>query len=177
MRKISLLIAIVLASPLVLGQPADSGLPEPGTAPGDMLYGLEKAQESISLALTFDSETKAEKKLRYADERLAESRHLMESGENQSAARAANRYSELIEQVNTTAQESGSEELQRQVREHIETRQDVLSSLQEKLPEEAVSGLENAISQRPENVSGRPNQSGESQKSAGGFVVTGGASR
>lgn len=176
MRKISLIVALAIFIPLVLGQ-STAELPEPGKTPGDLLYGLEKAQESISLAITFDREAKMEKKLRFADERLAESRHLAQKGDNQSAAKAAQRYSDIIEEVNATAVETENEDVQRQISQHLENRQEVLNDLREKLPEQTQNGIENAISRMPENTSNssdRPDR-GPPRSSTGGFMVTGGS--
>lgn len=178
MRKISLIVALILTASMAVGQQSVSDLPDPGTAPGDILYGLEKAQESVSLALTFDREAKAEKRLKFAEERLAESRHLMESGDNQSAERAAERYSELVQRVNDTAQQTENEELQQKLQVQLENRQDILRGIQDRLPAEADTRLENAIDQGPENGSRGPEQLNRStgpQRSTGGFVVTGGS--
>ncbi|WP_414837429.1 S8 family serine peptidase [Candidatus Nanosalina sp. VS9-1] len=46
--------------------------------PGGVLYGVRRAMESVSLALTFNPERKAQKRLEYAERRLAEASQLEE---------------------------------------------------------------------------------------------------
>lgn len=177
MRRYTALVTVVFLIPVVAGHGGShSDLPEPDRIPGDMLYGLEKAQERISLALTFSEEAKAEKKLEFADERLAESLHAEETGRNESAAAAAKSYVELISEVNSTATESGNEELQEKVDRHLKRRAGPLEELQNNLPEQADRGLETALSTL-RSTGKRSDTSGEQASSpTGGFMVTGGLS-
>lgn len=173
MRRLTVVAATVLMASAALGHGgAHSQLPDPGQAPGDMLYGLEQAQESISLALTFDREAKAEKKLGFARERLSESIHLLEDNRSEEAARAAEMYMRTLEEANSTAEKAAAEEVQEEIVNGLEQKQEVLQELRQKLPEQAQTGIERVISSEPpEDVPAEENRS----RGTGGFVVTGGA--
>lgn len=183
MKRLIPLFAALFMISVVLGHSGShSNLPEAGKTPGDLLYGLEKAQESISLALTFDKEARAEKKMKFARERLSESVHLVENGNKEAAAKTAKRYTEMMKEVNRTARETGNEELQEKVKQSMRNDREVLSALSETLPSQAQKSIQTALS----NIGGGPesapvnsspendeeNQS-DSEDSSGGFIVTG----
>ncbi len=70
----------------------------PGAAPGDLTYGLDRAGEALSMALTFSSEAKAKKKLRHAEERLAEARALADRNETARAEDLDRQYGDAVAQ-------------------------------------------------------------------------------
>jgi len=59
---------------------AEEELSDPGITPDSWLYGIDRAFERISLALTFDRVAKAEKHLQIASERIAELRAMIDKG-------------------------------------------------------------------------------------------------
>lgn len=175
MRKLLAISAFLLVIPLAMAQGGEP-LPEPGTVPGDLFYGLDQAQESISLALTFKDKAKAEKKMRFAQERLSESIHLAERGENRSAERTAKRYVDMMESANKSAVKANNTQLQERIRQQMVNRENTLRQLQERLPQGADTGLERALSRigGPETApEGEKDETGNRGSQGGGFVVTG----
>ena len=72
MKAIGLSIMLVLAmfafSPFALAEETDAVvLADEGVTPDSPLYGLDKAMERISLALTFDKAKRSEKALQHAE--------------------------------------------------------------------------------------------------------------
>lgn len=172
MRKISCLAILVFVTPLVLGHGGShsqtSGLADAGKVPGDLLYGLDRAQESLSLAFSFSDRAKAEKRLDFAEERLAESVHLIENNRSDEAERTVRDYVELTREANKTATELNNSELQESINERLESRNELFQELQAKLPEEADTGLQNMMRQRPETIDNRK------APPTGGFLIMGG---
>lgn len=95
MRKTLLLVAVALFTVSATAQ----GLPEADNVPGDSFHGLERSQESVTLALEFNTEKKAEKRLDFALERLAEAEVLAARGQNRRANRSVDRYIRSVERT------------------------------------------------------------------------------
>lgn len=72
---ISLLVIILLITSVFAQE-----LPGPGITPDSWLYGLDKAFESLQMALTFDPVAKAGLHIQFAGERLAEAKAMIEKG-------------------------------------------------------------------------------------------------
>ncbi|MDY6788375.1 MAG: DUF5667 domain-containing protein [Candidatus Nanohaloarchaea archaeon] len=89
---------LVMLSPMALAS-GHSKLVGAGTTPGSFLSGLDRAAESISLAITFSPEGKARKKLQFAEERLSEAEELAERGEEELANDTAEEYSKEVEEA------------------------------------------------------------------------------
>ena len=66
-------------------------------APDSPFYFMERWGEQISLAFTFNAESKVQKALRYAEERLAEAEAMAEQNKVQAMERAANEYQNCLE--------------------------------------------------------------------------------
>lgn len=99
------LVALAAAAFVHMGAAQQQAeLASPGQTPGSILYGLDRAAESVSLALTFSSEGKAQKKLQYAEERLSEARAVAEQGDTQAAEDLEQEYSDNIDEAATFGQ-------------------------------------------------------------------------
>ncbi len=184
MRKTVLLLSIILLTSTSLAYTSQSSapeteLPEVGATPGSMTYKLERAQESLSLALTFDEKRKTEKKLRFARKRLAEAKELGERNDSEKSVRAMEEYRKNIEEVEDSMEKLPQEERDRMREDLDRTRssaETVLTGLQERLPEQAMKGLEAAPENKEaEKVGNRPEGTGkdESAPVRKGFVATG----
>jgi hypothetical protein len=77
-------------------QEAETTLPDPGTTPDSPFYFMDKWGKSLSLMFTFNVENKAQKALRYADERMAEIDAMMAKNKIKEATRAANEYQNCL---------------------------------------------------------------------------------
>jgi hypothetical protein len=96
---LNLIVAIVLAMAAGTGgvlYAAD------GALPGDRLYGIDQAMESVRLNLTSDPETAAELLLAFAGERLSEAEELSQKGDEKNLEDALNSYGETISSVAQT---------------------------------------------------------------------------
>jgi len=78
-------------------QEAEATLPDPGTTPDSPFYFMDKWGKQISLMFTFNAGEKAEKALRYADERMAEIDAMMARNKIREATQAANEYQNCLE--------------------------------------------------------------------------------
>ncbi|MFT4892474.1 MAG: hypothetical protein ACI8Z7_000249 [Candidatus Nanohaloarchaea archaeon] len=177
MKKAVAPVLIVFFTAVVLGHGgAHQSLPEPGHSPGSMMYGLEQAYESVSLALTFSQEEKVKKKIGFAEERLSESAHLAQENKTELAFRASNRYLETINEAEQMANRTGNENLTELVDNHRQDNTEILEDLQEILPEEASQGLDTALEKmdRAQREDNRPeNSSDQNGREMAGFVATG----
>jgi hypothetical protein len=139
------LLLIVSASPVFAQEEVEAG-----TGPDSPLYGLDRAFERISLALTFDRAKKAEKRLQIASERLAELREMVNKGKPEFVERLTQDHGKQIEESEndiTEAKARGknvtavSQRVAEATSKHIE----VLTALLDKVPEQARAGIQNAI--------------------------------
>ena len=73
-----------------------------GAAPGDVLYGIDRAVESVRLDLTSDPETATGLLLEFAQERLLEAEELSELGDEENLEGAVNSYGETISSMAQT---------------------------------------------------------------------------
>ncbi len=71
-------------------------LPDPGITPDSPFYFADKWGKQISLMFTFNAENKAQKALRYADERMAEIDAMMAQNKIEEATQAANEYQNYL---------------------------------------------------------------------------------
>jgi hypothetical protein len=83
---------------------------KPGIGPDSIMYGLDRAMERISLALTFNKVKKAKKALKNAEERLAEVEDMIEKNESEEADIAQENYDEAINETEELIDEIESNE-------------------------------------------------------------------
>jgi len=101
-RIFSMFVFILLLVPTIaIAQ--EEELPDAGTTPDSILYGLDKAFESISLALTFNKAAKAEKRLQMASERLSELKVMTDKGKPEYFDDLADEYDNNIRAANEIA--------------------------------------------------------------------------
>lgn len=83
---------------------------EAGITPDSPFWGIDKAIERISLALTFDKAAKAKKGLAYARERLIEVKAMITEKKLEAATEAQEVHDEIMENVNEDIAELGDSE-------------------------------------------------------------------
>lgn len=93
---ISMLVVTLFSGGVAYAQ-EDNELPDPGTTPDSPFYFMDKWGKQISLAFTFNAAEKAQKALRYADERMAEIDAMMTRNKIKEATQAANEYQNCLE--------------------------------------------------------------------------------
>lgn len=74
-------------------------LADAGVEPDSALYGLDRAMERISLALTFNKAKRAEKALKNAEERLAEVRDMVEANKLDEAEEAQKNHEKSMKEA------------------------------------------------------------------------------
>lgn len=136
---------------------SDSDLPDPGLMPDHPLYFLDKWAEKIDLWLTFKIEKRAEKALKYADEKLAEIQALAESKKAkiqerkqkliEKALKLQELYQERAKEELNKAEEVGKniEQLKERATERFMRHQEVLEKVLEQVPEVAKKAIEEVI--------------------------------
>lgn len=111
-RMIAILMAMVMVMQVALAQSVVTTmstveLPEQALKPGDAFYGLDRAMERIQLAFTFQQEKKAELRLKFAQERLAE----LDQLEEEKDAEIEKHRIELMNEYNKEMEEARQEAL------------------------------------------------------------------
>jgi len=169
-ERIAALVGLVFMIGVVGAHAGDhSNLPEPGNTPVSPLFGLEKAQESVGLALTFNKEKKAHKKLHMAQERLSEAEKLSDNNDSKNAEKAVKMHSKAMENAEKAVKalpEDKREEAGKQLNESRQDSMAVLQDLKQKLPESAMKGINTAIDAHESAVSPdrRPQDPGQPQR-------------
>lgn len=151
-RFFILLVALFLSAGAVSAREKDIGLPAAGTVPGDFFYFLETISEGIGSLFTFGDIAKAERAVTLAEERLAEAEVLADRGDAKRAEKMAEKYQEQMEKALKKAEKAredgeATDDVLATIAEATARYQTVLLGVYEKVPEEARSGIENAIQQ------------------------------
>ena len=105
---------------------------EAGITPDSPLYGLERAMERISLALTFGKSAKAKKGLAHAHERLMEVQAMIAAKKLAKAQVAEEGYEEAMEEVEENLEEIGDGDGEQELADNVEI-EDALAENQEAL--------------------------------------------
>lgn len=109
MEKIILLVVIFS---LFLGGVAfaiEADLPDPGLTPDSPIYFFDTWGEKIGLFFTFSAEKKAEKTIKYAEEKLAEAKIMVEEEKTETLEKANQRYEELLDLASRKIKEARKE--------------------------------------------------------------------
>ena len=153
-KTISILLGFLLVTGIALAQPAD--IPEPGLTPESPFYGLEKASERLELAIAQtpvigSDELESKVRANHAAETLAEARAMADRNRTDQVEKLMERYSENMNKSIERASSSNHTELKERLG-NVTTRQNnVLRELQEKVPEKARKGIQNAIDKNGKN--------------------------
>lgn len=123
-------------------------LPDAGTTPSSPFFGLERAQETVSLALTFNKQKKAEKRLHMAEERLAEAEKLADRNSSRGMEKALRMHARAMENAERSLNGLPEEKRANLSQQRNNTRGkslSVLQDLKDRLPESAMKGINTAI--------------------------------
>ncbi len=152
MKKFRMLaLTLVLIASLVLGGAAyaqEDELPDPGLTPDSPFYFLDGWGKKIGLMFAFSAEAKAEKALRYAEERLAEANRMAEQNQMIETTRATGDYEQFMAMVNQRLQEVQRPEASANVSEKVATATGrylrVLDRVRDRVPDEAKEAVTRA---------------------------------
>lgn len=143
MKRILFVIMVLLLTTAVVAQGA-------GTTPDSIFYGLDRALEQVRLAFTRNLEKRVDVNLGHAEERLAELQEMLDKGKT--------KYSEKLLESRQKSLDNAQEEVEKakeegkdvevlaaKIEEMHAKHIIVLQGLLDKVPEQARSGIENAI--------------------------------
>lgn len=130
-----------------------------GISPESKWYFLEKWKEGIELFLTFNKEKKIEKRLQFAERRLAEYGQLLDKGNNEKAAQILDDYQKQSEKLQSDLEKLKSAKkdisgLSAKVSERIVKHQEVLSRVYQKAPAPAKKALEKVLQKAEDKLPG-----------------------
>lgn len=143
MKKIMVILILILLATTVAAQ-------EVGTTPDSIFYGLDRAMESIKLAFTRNPEKRASVHLAHAEERIAELQEMIQKNKTkytqkllQDRENSLTKAQEEIQKVEQKGKDVS--ELAAKVEEVTSKHLAILTSLLEKVPEQAREHIQNAI--------------------------------
>lgn len=145
-RMLALTLALVTV--LTFGGAAyaqEEELPDPGLTPDSHFYFLDNWGKKIGLLFAFSAEDKAEKALRYAEERLAEANEMAEKNRVKEMTRATGDYEQFMAMVNQRLQEMNRPDVSANVSERVAAAAAkhlrVLDRVRDRSPDEANEAL------------------------------------
>ena len=151
-KKTLILSALMLVSigiTPVHAQPEGFQLPNPSFTPGHPLYGLEMFSEEyieVPFAGLFGGQKGvAEKRLRLAEERLAEINAIANGTNSNALERLRNRYEFQMNRTEALANKINSMDLDSRITSRAMHHIEVLIELRERLPEQALRGIDKAL--------------------------------
>lgn len=152
MKKLAVLfISFFVVFSITFAQQTDLGV-SAGLAPDSVFYFFDGVGEWVNLRLTFNKAKKAEKRLNYASERLAELEKIKGKGEldQEKAEKLKNKYASLTAGANDDLSQlkSAGKDVTELVKkmEDISARHNaVLEKVLEKVPEQARDAIQKAL--------------------------------
>jgi len=146
--KASLMLALMITPVLVptagmSAQDNNSDLPQPGLAPGNWLYGVERSWENMTLF--FAGSAASQKQIEYAEERVAEAEKLASKEEGQNVSQALEEYERHVKEAAKNASQAGEDTLSR-VAQATTNHQAALTRMQDKVSSETQSSIKSARS-------------------------------
>lgn len=137
-----ILLAIIIFLPIFA-----SAATSPGIKPGSFFYFFDTAFEKVGMFFAFGPEKKAEKALKYADERLAEAEAVTDNAD--AVKTAVENYENSIafaeEKSKAVGDKEKAEALLTSIADNTSKHQEVLTDVLAKVPEEAKEAIAKAI--------------------------------
>lgn len=175
MSKITaLIVGLALFTGIAAAQPAD--ITAPGMGPDSPFYFLDRASESMELAVAKSPlgspELEAKVRANHAEERLSEAREMVERNKTEEADRLMEEYNRGLNRSVEKAREANSTELSERLGNVTNKHVEVLKDVRERVPEQARTGIDRAIKNsqrntqnlrnpgRPDKVPGKPPEAG-----------------
>lgn len=182
MKKLATLLALALFVGAAAAQPQSQNLKNPGQTPGNALYGLDRAMESVELTIARaigGQERAAKVRANHAEERLSEAQKLAESNRTDDIERLMQDYDRNMNAIRNSSAELNDTEFQERVQNMTNKHVQVLERVQQQVPEQAQQGIQRALENSrkpvpgpragpPEGVPGRPDTSGNSSEPGNG---------
>jgi len=144
---IGVLVVTFLLTSVGITQAQFGFLPKAGLTPDSPFYFLDKWGESMSMAFSFSSEAKAEKALKFSEERLSELKVMSEKNKTKQVTKLAENYRESLKSAQDKSKEIKSEkksEVEARVASSTSKHLSVLEEVLNKVPEEAKEAIRKA---------------------------------
>jgi len=148
MKKLSLILligALLIASGVSAQE--EEAAADPGLTPDSPVYFLDDFWKSVRLTFAFNAERKADLRLRFAEEKLAEAEKMAQENKEEHVERALQRYEEQVEDAQTRAETANEERraaILEKVAEATSKHFAVLERVKDQVPERAKEALERA---------------------------------
>jgi len=144
------LLSIFLFAGVVQAQAQTNDLPNPGMLPDSPFYFLKNWSENIRTFFITDNVAKAERFLNLSEKRLAEANALKARERSEIAERTIERYQDKLDKALVKAEEArekgiDTDEVLNKVSAAMFKHQEVLADIYEQIPEQAKSGIEQAM--------------------------------
>jgi len=136
-------IGLMLFSGVALASTDD--LPDAGITPDSPLYFLDNAGESINEFFSLSHESKSEKKLKHAEEKLAEAKKMAEEGKTDATEVAEKKYEEKLDGATEEAKLTGKENALQRIEEATIRHQAVMERVLSQVPEQAKASIQKAM--------------------------------
>lgn len=175
MKRITIMISLVMFVGLTSAQQAN--ITQEGPVPGDITHPIESFSQQARL--TFASapvvggdDQVARVRTEIAEDALAESETFIEANDTDRGLALAQRYRNQMDKAVESAEKANMSELSEELENRTQKQVQVLEGLQDKVPEEALTGIQTALgnaeefSDRFENIE-KGKQSGDSGSQGG----------
>jgi plastocyanin len=133
MKKILSLLLIVMIFAVPVSSQEETQLTKAGTTPDSLFYFLDTAMEKISLAMTFNANTKAEKRLEIAEERLSEVKEMALKGEIKAMTKAEEGHKKLLMKVQEKIEMSDDSEMKSELEMKFQSHNERISEVKNEL--------------------------------------------
>lgn len=157
MHKNNYIIVALLISILIVPGFVSASTTNAGITPDSYWYFFDKAIERIDIALTFNSEKKAEKLIQKAEERLAELKELSQKESFEDIDSLVKEYEEDISDAGARLEKLKDKEksaiLLSSIEESTSEHQDILNDILALVPEEAKQAIQDVIDSNLERQS------------------------
>lgn len=144
---ISTILGLVLVVGSVAAQDEEIELSDPGITPDSTFYFLDDLGERLGLLVAFSHQAKVERALTILEEKLAESKAMVDVDNDKAVDKATKRYEHYLEVINKRIDRvklEQREELGLHVAEVTSKHLIVLDEVIARAPEQALRGLEQA---------------------------------
>ncbi|HYE12690.1 MAG TPA: DUF5667 domain-containing protein, partial [Patescibacteria group bacterium] len=171
-RKILILImAVILAVSIPVFAEESATTTDPGIKPDSPLYILDKLAEKIQIAIITDAVKEAEALAGMAQERLAESKAMVEINNIEKATAAINEYTELMDKaidvIDAAAKDGKAvNKTIDMIAKYDMEDEAILEKLMDKVPAEYREDLKKAIEALPEKEAVKPEDDKEKEEQA-----------
>lgn len=133
MKKILSLLLIVMIFAVPVSSQEETQLTKAGTTPDSLFYFLDTAMEKISLAMTFNANTKAEKRLEMAEERLSEVEEMALKGKIKAMTKAEEGHKKLLMKVQEKIEMSDDSEMKSELEMKFQSHNERISEVKNEL--------------------------------------------